>query len=1362
MTEDNKNGDIRLVLSPLPFAALRRESKIAAGKSIAEILNEAKITEEISKGAFVYINDEKIPQESWTAVKPKSGTTLTVRTQMQGGGGGGKNPLRSIISLALIAAAPQLSGALMGALNIPAGFSVLGVSASRLFSSGLSLIGRLALGAIAPPGAPKFSARRESPTLFIQGARNDLAPFARVPQVLGTHRMVPPLGARPFSETLGSDQYIRMLFIWGYGPLRITDLKIGETPLSDFEDVEIQTITGEEGEAPLTLYGSSVLQNDLQIALTYVGGYQTRTTEKDADEISVDITLPRGLVGFDVNGKKLTRTVKLEIQYSPAGLGQWSAGATGYKTIAAKTAVLSVRPNAYVINNTATRVTRIDRLVLDPASGGVTLIKGATFRNQLDRGSPLPPAIPSGMLALAKIERRSDDPAVIPPARITDERNLALAGSALQTSGDFLTTAHANADTISIAAGGLQFSGIEISARQTAALRKSVKFKVPRGQYDVRLRRLTADSASDDILDETMLTALRTHRNENPVLMSGLAMTALRIRATDQLNGVIDRFNGVVSSILPDWTGSNWVPQVTSNPASLFRHVLQGSANARPLSDARLDLAKIEGWHDACSAANREFNGIIDYDVSVRQVLADIAASGRASPAIIDGKWGIIEDKEQTVPVQHFTPRNTFGFKGEKAFDDLPHALRIRFLNRDKGWLEDERLVFDDGYFEENATKFEGIELPGITHQDQIWKDGRYHIATARLRPEIFSFMTDIEHIVCTRGDLIRFTHDVPLLGLASARVKSIATAGSDAISVTLDAKVAMEAGKSYSIRFRKSDGSSSLRALTTLEGSAETLFFSAPFSASEAPEPDDLAIFGQTGTESIELVIKAIEPQGDLSAKLTCIAAAPAVHQAESGEIPAFESGITLPPEMMRPPAPEITQIQSGAEAIIRNADGSISSRIIVTLKPPAFPDALDVKVQIRAFGESRFYPASALTETAQRIVISGIEGGETYDLLLFYVTKSDVLSPSTQITGHFVEGASAPPEDVDSLSLRSYGNTVHLSWPPVRDIDLDHYKIRFSPSTSGALWGNSAGLIERVPASATTITTPAANGTYLIKAIDAGGRESINAASAVSNVAGNAAFHTYAYLDVNPATSGTLDRLIVDGGFLRLTGADSIDDWDDIDAVLNTDTGNAGLAPSGTYEYPEPFDMGGVFTMTATSLIEVTGIDTNSTIDGLENMDDAENFDGGIDASKWGVQMEIRTTNDDPFASPTWSNWTPFVIGDYTVRGFSLRLVLSSRSSGITPAVSFLNGRIDIANRSLSDSGLTASAGGQNVIFSEAFFDVPSLSVTPKNMQSGDYYALSGITASGFHIQFYNSSASGVSRQFDYTANGYGRQIP
>ena len=50
-------------------------------------------------------------------------------------------------------------------------------------------------------------------------------------------------------------------------------------------------------------------------------------------------------------------------------------------------------------------------------------------------------------------------------------------------------------------------------------------------------------AAGDRIFDKVYWTALRTIRKEDPIKIAGLAKVALRIKATDQLNGVVDQFN---------------------------------------------------------------------------------------------------------------------------------------------------------------------------------------------------------------------------------------------------------------------------------------------------------------------------------------------------------------------------------------------------------------------------------------------------------------------------------------------------------------------------------------------------------------------------------------------------------------------------------------------------------------------------------------------------------------------------------------------------------------------------------------------------------------------------------------------------
>jgi hypothetical protein len=250
----------------------------------------------------------------------------------------------------------------------------------------------------------------------------------------------------------------------------------------------------------------------------------------------------------------------------------------------------------------------------------------------------------------------------------------------------------------------------------------------------------------------------------------------MRIKASGQFNGVVDNFSCVATTICNDWdsASSEWIERATNNPASLFRHVLQGNANKRPLADAYIDLTGLQLWHVNCLNNGYAFNEYLDYQSSVQDVLTMIASAGRAAPTYKDGDYGVIEDTANKTPVQHFSPRNSWGFSGDKTFYHPPHALRCRFLNEDEDFLEDEVIVYADGYTSANATEFETVEFVGTTDPDTIWKRARYHMAEAKDRSEGYNFSTDAENIVCTRGDLILFSHDVIMTGVASGRIKEL------------------------------------------------------------------------------------------------------------------------------------------------------------------------------------------------------------------------------------------------------------------------------------------------------------------------------------------------------------------------------------------------------------------------------------------------------------------------------------------------------------------------------------------------------------------------------------------------------------
>ncbi len=99
---------------------------------------------------------------------------------------------------------------------------------------------------------------------------------------------------------------------------------------------------------------------------------------------------------------------------------------------------------------------------------------------------------------------------------------------------------------------------------------------------------------------------------------------------------------------------------------------------------------------------------------------------------------GVIWDRPTDPIVRHFTPRQLAGgLTGERAHAlNSPMVGERGFINELNGYTQDERIVYDDGFDETNAHLFEGIEFPGVTDPDLIWKHGRFHIAQSRLRPE--------------------------------------------------------------------------------------------------------------------------------------------------------------------------------------------------------------------------------------------------------------------------------------------------------------------------------------------------------------------------------------------------------------------------------------------------------------------------------------------------------------------------------------------------------------------------------------------------------------------------------------------------
>jgi hypothetical protein len=252
-----------------------------------------------------------------------------------------------------------------------------------------------------------------------------------------------------------------------------------------------------------------------------------------------------------------------------------------------------------------------------------------------------------------------------------------------------------------------------------------------------------------------------------------------------------------------------------------------------------------------------------------------------------DGVFSVVRDVPQEVPVQHFSPRNSRKFRGRRVFPDRPHALRVKFINKLAGYTPDEKIVYDDGYDEESATLFEELQLLGVTSPAQAWAEGRYHLVSLRLRPDLWEISTDVEHLVCRRGDLVRVSHDVVSVGLGWGRISAV-TADEDGTvtAFELDALVKMVDGTDYGVMIRLPDNRSISRQVVTEAGETQALTLSTSIPGADAPDVGDLVLFGELGSETVDMLVKSIvKVDRDLNATLELVAQAPDIYSADEGD---------------------------------------------------------------------------------------------------------------------------------------------------------------------------------------------------------------------------------------------------------------------------------------------------------------------------------------------------------------------------------------------------------------------------------------------------------------------------------------------
>lgn len=1036
---------VPVVVCPRPFTLDGRViRRVPHGGTIADIMREFDLDPDRIP-ARVFLDDCLIEKAYWTRVRPKPNHSVSVRVIPMDSGGQSKDILRIVAMIGVLALA----------IFVPPALGLAGPMAA-FASAGIGLIGSLAVSALIPPSQaniPKLgnvNAER-SPSYSISGARNEMNLYGAVPKVFGRMRFWPPYGAEPYTEIVGNNQYLRVLFCLGYGPLALSEFKIGETPLEQFEEVEIEVQSGLPTDQPITIYSNDVHEDALTLLLTKESGWQQRTSQPDADELSVDITAPQGIYRLTDKGDAEPVTAYIRVEYKPVGApdSEWiQAGPLGFF----EGSTFSIPSNPRTFD--AFHVTSM-------TVGNTNLVR---------RGIRWKPIHGRGQYDV-RLRRNPQD------------------------SNYIIDLLQAQYDALPVSQRYLFFGGGLY--RYTAEALKILEAL----QWAQRQQIELEASPKNRIVDDCYWTSLRTIKTQDPIRLPGMCKVAMRIRGTDQLQGVIDSFNCVAEAIYPTWTGADWVNMTSRNPASAYRYVYQGAATAVQLSDSRLHLTQIQEWSEENTANDRDCNMIVDYQSTVYEVAKLIASSGRASVHNQDGKYTVVRDKPQGNPSQYFTPRNSWGFRSTKAFTEIPHGIKVGFKNEEKGWTQDEIIAYQDGYSADGlngtiaASTFEPLDLVTKTRAIEAYKEGRYHLAQAILRPEFYELNTDFENLRCTRGDIVEVTHDVTQWGLGSGRILSVTTFGLGAVSgITVDRPLAMSADLRYAIRYRRNDGVQYEQEIVAVDGEHTTVSFTESIPSDQAPQEGNLFGYGEVGLVSTRLIIKNITRRAGFDATLTLLDEAPAIHQSDSQPIPAFDPRISIPLPLRQPLPPVIDEVISDERALIRDPDGSFRSRILIRMHYVSGltqPAVIEARYKRSGSTESWSQTATKVTGDADMLEITPVQDLYYYDILIRAVSKYNVPSTWVAIRFYQVVSKSKAPADVATLTLQ--GNRLMWSYPDPPE-DMLGFVVRMQVGDRIS-WSDATDLHDYViTTSYFDLPEDSGERTYLVKAIDTSWIESTN----------------------------------------------------------------------------------------------------------------------------------------------------------------------------------------------------------------------------------------------------------------------------
>lgn len=346
MSSDN------VIISPEAHKPRLEKFKVLPGSKMTEVLRCAINQGYMEVGDLPYVeihvDGVKLPRcEAVLDQVVEDGQIVQITMALRG-----DNPLRNAFQLLV-----QVTAIVVGAYFGP------------WAAAAVQVVGALATAAFFPPSRPDQLAESNNVS-SLKEQSNQIRRRGVMPLVLGRQRIGFDVAAMSYSQNIGSDSWLNVIFGLHYGPCAVEQIKIGETLLADYpaSDYKIEYFLT-PGPRNSALYPASTNQENFNNKLDFTGGgvWEVVTFNAGASRAQIDVTWPSGLYFTNDKGKIRNEEVTGRIEYAVVGTEIWAAAPfEGYNTARDKNNALLPAGSFYVNERSADAVRRTYEWNLDP------------------------------------------------------------------------------------------------------------------------------------------------------------------------------------------------------------------------------------------------------------------------------------------------------------------------------------------------------------------------------------------------------------------------------------------------------------------------------------------------------------------------------------------------------------------------------------------------------------------------------------------------------------------------------------------------------------------------------------------------------------------------------------------------------------------------------------------------------------------------------------------------------------------------------------------------------------------------------------------------------------------------------------